>query len=89
MTENKDNARGSQPTDDSEAGIRRLMHDLKQPLNAISVIAQELRHDANKDRLDSGSIPTRMKEIESAVKELVGRLDDLRVVLQLKRNDKE
>jgi signal transduction histidine kinase len=62
--------------------LRRLFHDLRQPLNAISVIAQELRLDANKDRLDTESLPRRMKEIESAVGELINQLDQLRDVVK-------
>jgi signal transduction histidine kinase len=56
----------------------RLLHDLKQPLNQIRVVAQDLRIDIRKDRLDVGSLPESMAEIEEAVDELVSRIDRFR-----------
>lgn len=61
-----------------------LLHDLKQPLNAIRVIAQELRLDVSKNRLDIESMPQRLKEIEKSVDELVKRIDLLRGVVETK-----
>jgi signal transduction histidine kinase len=56
----------------------RLLHDLKQPLNYIRVIAQDLRIDIKKDRLDIGSLPENLREIEKTVDQLSNGIDRLR-----------
>lgn len=58
--------------------LERLLHDLKQPLNQVRVVAQDVRIDVRKDRLEVASLAGGMREIESAVDELVARLDQLR-----------
>jgi signal transduction histidine kinase len=59
-----------------------FLHDLKQPLNLIRVLAQDVRLDVTKDRLEIASLPETMTEIEAAVDELVTRLDELRESLR-------
>jgi signal transduction histidine kinase len=62
----------------SGALLDRLLHDLKQPLNQIRVVAQDLRIDLRKDRLDVESLPESMEEIERAIDEVVARIDQFR-----------
>ncbi len=61
--------------------LDRLLHDLKQPLNLVRVIAQDVRLDERKGRLDLTALPARMLEIERAVDDVVERLDQIRVLL--------
>jgi len=58
--------------------LDRLLHDLKQPLNTIGVIAQDIRIDLRKDRLAIGDLAGSMREIERSIQKLVGALDQLR-----------
>lgn len=68
--------------------VRRILHDLKQPLNHIRVIAQDVRIDANKERLDVTSVPDSMKEIETAVDDLVQSLDRIGTVFEMDDEDR-
>jgi len=63
---------------DAAARLDRLLHDLKQPLNLVRVIAQDVRLDERKGRLDRATLPDRMLEIERAVDDVVQRLGQLR-----------
>lgn len=56
-----------------------MLHELKQPLNLIRVIAQDVRLDATRDRLEPSALPGSMFEVEQSVDEMVLRLDQLRV----------
>lgn len=67
----------------------RLLHDLKQPLNQIRVVAQDLRIDIRKDRLDVGSLPESMAEIEEAVDELASRIDRFRAFVRSSATESE
>ena len=58
--------------------VERLLHDLKQPLNLIRVIAQDLRLDVKRNRLEVDSVPENMKEIEQTVDKLASQIDQLR-----------
>ncbi len=62
----------------ADAALDRLLHDLKQPLNFIKIVAQDLRLDAIKERLDLSALPRSLAEIEAAVDELAGQIDQLR-----------
>jgi signal transduction histidine kinase len=73
-----DNETGASRFAASSVLLDRLLHDLKQPLNQIRVVAQDLRIDIRKDRLDVGSLPESMAEIEEAVDELASRIDRFR-----------
>ena len=55
-----------------------LLHDLKQPMNLIRVVAQDVNLDSMKGRLDEESIPQSMQEIIAAVDQLVSSIDRLR-----------
>jgi hypothetical protein len=70
-------------TNDHDATERldRLLHDLKQPLNLVRVIAQDVRLDQRKARLDPATLPDRMLEIERAVDDVVQRLEGIRALL--------
>ncbi len=59
------------------AQLRPLLHDLKQPLNLIRVVAQEIRLDVRKGRLEAEALPERMLEIEHAVDQAVAAIDRL------------
>lgn len=61
----------------SGALLDRLVHDLKQPLNHIRVVAQDVRIDVGKNRLEIESVPESMREIEEAVSQLATMLDRL------------
>ena len=56
------------------AMLDALLHDLKQPLNLIRVVAQDVGLGAKKGRLEAESIPQSMDEIV-AVEEPGGRLE--------------
>ena len=58
-----------------------LLHDLKQPLNLIRVMAQEIKLDIAKDRLELQTLPENMKHIMEAVDETVNRIERLRASL--------
>lgn len=62
----------------ADAALDHLLHDLKQPLNFIKIVAQDLRIDAMKDRLDLSALPRSLAEIEAAVDELANQIDQLR-----------
>ena len=73
----------SKDAESSRAGrVCRVLHDLKQPLNQIRVIAQDIRIDAKKERLDVASVPDSMKEIENAVDDLVNSLDRIGTIFE-------
>ena len=44
--------------------LQRLLHDLKQPLNFIRVVAQDVRLDVERERLDLQALPASMSEID-------------------------
>ncbi len=54
-----------------------LIHDLKQPLNFLKTVAQDLRIDATRNRLDVETVPATMRAVEEAVDELSGHLSKL------------
>lgn len=56
----------------------RLLHDLKQPLSLIRLVAQDLRLDVREDRFDVDSLPESMRTVEATVDELATRIDQLR-----------
>ncbi len=58
--------------------LDRLLHDFKQPLNLVRLIAQDLRLDARKGRLELAEVPDQMGEIIGAVDDLVRSLNRLR-----------
>jgi signal transduction histidine kinase len=58
--------------------VDRVLHDLKQPLNVIRVVAQDVRLDVKRSRLEVDTLPASMLEVERAVDELTGRIDQLR-----------
>lgn len=58
--------------------LDRVLHDLKQPLNLIRVLAQDVRLDVARDRFDVDGLPESMATIEKTVDELVHRIDELR-----------
>lgn len=62
----------------SETIFDQLLHDLKQPLNLIRVVAQDLKLDCKRDRLDVSLIPESMVEIERAIDTVVRQIDSLR-----------
>jgi len=70
----------------SDVFFSRLLHDLKQSLNIIRFIAQDVRLDIKKDRLDISSLPENMKEIETSIDRLVYCFDKLRVFVESKDN---
>lgn len=55
-----------------------FLHDLKQPLNLIKVIAQDVRLDVKKNRLQLDTLPGSMAEIESSIDHLVSQIDEYR-----------
>lgn len=61
-----------------------MLHDLKQPMNVIRIMAQGVRLDVAKNRLDVESLPETMRDIEKAVDELVSRIDQTRDILKTK-----
>jgi hypothetical protein len=61
--------------------LDQWLHDLKQPLNLVRVVAQDVRLDARKGRLDPATLPERMLEIERAVDDAVARLAAIRALL--------
>lgn len=67
--------------------FERLLHDLKQPLNVIRIVAQSLRLDIKKDRLEVELLPDSMTEIEDAVDQLVQRIDQLRIFTKPKSSE--
>lgn len=73
----------------SGALLDRLFHDLKQPLNQIRVVAQDLRIDCRKNRLEVDSLPESMEEIEHAIDELVVRIDRFRCFARSKSGESE
>ncbi len=67
--------------------LDRLLHDLKQPLNLIRVIAQDVRLDLKKGRFEIDSLPENMGDIENSVDELVTKIDHLRFFAQPKTEE--
>jgi len=63
----------------SEVFFDRLLHDLKQPLNVIRFIAQDVRMDINKERLEVDQLPESMHEIIQSIDKLILCLDRLRI----------
>lgn len=60
-----------------EAFYATLGHDLKSPLATATAIAQLLRHQAAKGRLDIAELGPRLTDIESALRRGVMRVDEL------------
>jgi signal transduction histidine kinase len=58
--------------------LDRLLHDLKQPLNFVRMVAQDVRLDAKRDRLDLEEVPGNMDEIIGAIDKLVHWINQLR-----------
>lgn len=67
-----------------EAFYATLGHDLKSPLASATAIAQLLRHQASKGRLDLGQLGPRLLDIESALRRGALRVDEL---MDLARRD--
>ena len=61
--------------------LERLLHDLKQPLSLIRVIAQDVKLDIRKGRLQLEALPESMTEIERSVDELAALIDRLRIFI--------
>ena len=68
---------GPNPSVVSDA-LADFLHDLKQPLNLIKVIAQDVRLDVKKNRLSLETLPDSMTEIESSIDTLVSQIDEYR-----------
>ena len=71
----------------AEVFVDRLLHDLKQPLNLIRVLAQDVRIDVAKNRLDPATLPATMKGIEQSADELAMQLDRVRTFLRSTGHD--
>lgn len=67
-----------------EAFFATLGHDLKSPLASASAIAQLLRHQAAKGRLDVNQLAGRLSAIEAALRRGALRVDEL---MDLARRD--
>jgi len=70
----------------SDVFFSRLLHDLKQSLNIIRFIAQDVRLDIKKDRFDISLLSENMKEIENSIDRLVDCFDKLRRFVEGKDN---
>ena len=62
--------------------LDRLFHDLKQPLNLIRFVAQDLRLDIANNRLEPGLLSECMQSVEQAVDELTAQINKLRFLTQ-------
>lgn len=71
-------------TAEREAFFATLGHDLKSPLVSATAIAQLLRHQASKGRLDPAALGSRLSAIESALRRGALRVDEL---MDLARRD--
>jgi signal transduction histidine kinase len=58
--------------------LDRLLHDLKQPLNLIRVVAQDVKRDGRMGRVELDALPGDMDEIVAAVDRLAGEIDRIR-----------
>ena len=58
--------------------LDRLLHDMKQPLNLVRMVAQEVRRDARRGRVELDSLSEDMAELVAQVDRLVGMLDGFR-----------
>lgn len=58
--------------------LRHVVHGLLQPLNVIRCVAQDLRIDVKKGRLDVESLPDAMLDIEKSIDVLASQLGQLR-----------
>ncbi len=67
-----------------EAFFATLGHDLKSPLASATAIAQLLRHQLTKDRLDVATLAPRLLDIEAALRRGALRVDEL---MDLARRD--
>ncbi len=67
-----------------EAFFATLGHDLKSPLASATAIAQLLRHQAAKGRLDIAALTPRLLDIEAALRRGALRVDEL---MDLARRD--
>ena len=67
-----------------EAFFATLGHDLKSPLATATAIAQLLRHQARKGRLDLTALESRLASIEGALRRGALRVDEL---MDLSRRD--
>lgn len=67
-----------------EAFFATLGHDLKSPLASATAIAQLLRHQAAKGRLDVATLAPRLLDIEAALRRGALRVDEL---MDLARRD--
>lgn len=64
-------------TSEREAFFATLGHDLKSPLASATAIAQLLRHQAAKGRLDVAQLGNRLSAIEAALRRGALRVDEL------------
>lgn len=71
----------------SDVFFSRLLHDLTQSLNVIRFIAQDVRLDIRKDRLEISSLPESMKEVETSIDKLVYCFDKLRLFVKSKNGE--
>ncbi|HEV2250029.1 MAG TPA: HAMP domain-containing sensor histidine kinase [Candidatus Limnocylindria bacterium] len=60
-----------------DAFFATLGHDLKSPLASATAIAQLLRHQATKGRLDQAQLGSRLSSIEAALRRGALRVDEL------------
>lgn len=74
----------SNAANEREAFYATLGHDLKSPMASATAIAQLLRHQAAKGRLDLAQVGARLLDIESALRRGALRVDEL---MDLARRD--
>ena len=58
--------------------MSELLHDMKQPLNLIKVIAQDVRLDVRKNRLQLDTLSDSMTEIEETIDKVISQIENLR-----------
>ncbi len=75
-----DSAAGPGRTRLAAAGtlLDRLLHDMKQPLNLVRMVAQEVRRDARRGRVELDTLSEEMAELMAQVDRLVAMLDQFR-----------
>jgi len=58
--------------------LDRLLHDMKQPLNLVRMVAQEVRRDARRGRVELATLSEDMADLVAQVDRLVTMLDGFR-----------
>jgi len=58
--------------------LDRLLHDMKQPLNLVRMVAQEVRRDARRGRVELDTLSEDLADLVAQVDRLVGMLDGFR-----------